>query len=295
MEPTHVHGPGGRTLQVAVEGPPAGDPVLWCHGTPMAAGVTASMARLGGERGLRHVSWSRPGYGASDRHRGRRVADAAADAAAICDALGLDRVFVAGGSGGGPHALALTALLGPRVRACAVLAGVAPYEAEGLDWTAGMGEENVAEFGAALQGEDALAAHLAGEAEGLRQVTGEQLVGAMGDLLGEADRRALTGDVAEELAGSFRASVARGTDGWVDDDLAFARPWGFDLRAVAAPVTVWQGGQDRMVPAAHGPWLAAHVPGAQLRLDPAHGHLTLVTDGYADVLDDLLRIDSAAQ
>jgi pimeloyl-ACP methyl ester carboxylesterase len=288
MDTRKVRGPGGRTLEVVVEGPPDGAPLLWCHGTPQAAGVLAVQVRLGAERGLRHVSWSRPGYAGSDRHHGRRVADVAADAAAITDELGLDRVLVAGASGGGPHALALAALLGPRVRAAAIIAGVAPHEADGLVWLEGMGEENIAEFAAAERGEDVLAGHLEGAAAGLREVSGEQLVAALGDLFGEADRVALTGAVADELAAGFRRAVARGTDGWVDDDLAFVRPWGFDLGSIAVPVTVWQGEQDRMVPPPHGPWLAAHVPGADLRLDPAHGHVTLITDGYTDVLDALL-------
>jgi pimeloyl-ACP methyl ester carboxylesterase len=77
--------------------------------------------------------------------------DVVADTRAVLAAIGADRCLVAGWSGGGPHALAC----GARLTAAAgvlVIAGVAPYEADGLDWMAGMGEENVAEYSVVLKG-----------------------------------------------------------------------------------------------------------------------------------------------
>ena len=101
----------------------------------------APLVELGAERGLRHVVYLRPGYGDSERCPGRAVADCAADTAAIADWLGVERFYTAGRSGGGPHALACAALLPDRVIAAATIAGVAPEDAEGLDWLAGMGQE----------------------------------------------------------------------------------------------------------------------------------------------------------
>ena len=145
--------------------------------------VYGPMVEDGAARGIRHLTYSRPGYGDSDRAEGRRVADCAADVEAIVDHLGVDRFYTAGASGGGPHALATAALLGGRVIAAAMLAGVAPYDAEGLDYLEGMGQENHAEFGATLAGPQELEAYLSGEAEGLRSVSGAEVEAAFGDLL----------------------------------------------------------------------------------------------------------------
>jgi pimeloyl-ACP methyl ester carboxylesterase len=248
----------------------------------------APLVTLGAERGWRHISYARPGYAGSSRHPGRSVADCAADVAAIADALGIDRFFTTGQSGGGPHALATAALLGDRVLATATTGGVAPWNADDLDFLAGMGQENHEEFGAALVGEAKLRPWLEREAREMVSVSGAELHTSLGDLVSEVDRRALTGEYADHLADSFAASIRSGVDGWLDDDLAFVRDWGFDLQAISLPVTIWQGGQDRFVPLAHGQWLAEHVHGARARLLPEHGHLSIELDLYGDILDDLL-------
>ncbi len=284
-----VDGPGGRPLEVHVHGPQDGRAVLFHHGTPGGPRPLPGQVELGAERGLRHVLYARPGYAGSARAPDRAVADCAADAAAVLDALGIETCLTAGWSGGGPHALACAALLGGRVRAAATLAGVAPSDAAGLDWMAGMGQENLEEFGAALEGEVALRPYLEAQLPLLRTITGGQLAGALGDLIDEADRRVLHGGAADVLAEMFHDALAPGIDGWHDDDLAFVRPWGFDLAGITVPVTVWQGGQDRMVPSPHGPWLVGHLPTARARFDDAHGHVSLVTDDYGAVLDDLLE------
>src|SRR5437016_2989692 len=139
----------GRVLTVREAGNPRGVPVLAHAGTPGSSLLYEPHVRDAEEKGIRLISYDRPGYGGSTRQPGRNVADCAVDVEAVCDALGIERFCVWGISGGGPHALATAALLPQRVAAAAALASVAPCDAEGLDFFAGMGEQNIEEFGAA--------------------------------------------------------------------------------------------------------------------------------------------------
>ncbi len=285
--------PDGRVLDVTVSGPDGAVPLVFHHGTPGSARQFASVARGAAARGLRLVTWSRPGYGASTRHPGRRVADVVADAAAVLDSIGAETCLVAGWSGGGPHALACGALLPDRVRATLCIAGVAPYRAEGLDWLAGMGEDNLAEFGAALDGEPALRSFLDSARAELADISADAVAASMASLPPPVDVQALTGEFADDLAASFREAVSRGVDGWLDDDLAFLQPWGLDLADLTGPTLVWQGSEDLMVPFAHGQWLAAQLPGARTHLEAGEGHLSISVGALDRMLDELVECGTA--
>jgi pimeloyl-ACP methyl ester carboxylesterase len=232
----------GRALEVVLAGPPDGVPLVFFHGTPGAAGPFAALVDAGAERGLRHVAYSRPGYGASDRHPGRSVADCVADVVAIADALGHDRFYCSGGSGGGPHSIACAALIPDRVIGVAAIATPAPVDAEGLDWTAGMGEENLEESSAARAGERRLQDYLEREAEAVNGAEADDLLRVWHELFCEADRRALSGAYAEHTLRQIERSLASGIWGWFDDDMALVSAWGFELGRVAAPVDIWHGG-----------------------------------------------------
>jgi pimeloyl-ACP methyl ester carboxylesterase len=280
--------PDGRQLETYVSGPEDGTALVYHTGTPSGGPLFSEMVAAGVDRGLRVVAWSRPGYAGSTRLAGRTVGQVADDVATVLDALGAQRCYVAGESGGGPHTLATAALLPERVIAAATIASVGPYGADGLDFLTGMGAENIEEFGAALAGPSELEAFLNRFAGALASITPAEVADSLGDLIPEVDRASLTGEFAAAVAASLRASVSSGIWGWFDDDIAFIRPWGFDLASIRVPVTVWQGKQDRMVPYPHGEWLAAHIPGAQLRLEPDLGHLSLEVEAIPPVLDELV-------
>jgi pimeloyl-ACP methyl ester carboxylesterase len=283
-----VKSPDGRRLVAEVAGPEQGDAVVYHTGTPGYRRLYEPLVRAGAERGLRHVSYSRPGYAESDRQPGRTVGDCAADVAAIADAMGIERFYVTGQSGGGPHSLACAALLGDRVWSASTTAGVAPYDAEGLDWLAGMGQENLDEFAAQEAGEAELIAFLEDQVAQFGSLGGEEVLAALGDLIADADKAVLTGEFAEHIAWSLQRALAGGIWGWFDDDKSVAADWGFDLGEIDVPVTIWQGDDDRMVPFAHGEWLAAHVAGAKARLLEGEGHLSLELAFHGAVLDDLI-------
>jgi pimeloyl-ACP methyl ester carboxylesterase len=283
---------GGRVLEVLVFGPEEGLPLVFHTGTPSGPVEIAPVVEAASARGLRTVLYARPGYGGSTPQPGRRVADAADDVAAILGDLGADEFLTAGWSGGGPHALACAALLPVRCLAAASIAGVAPYDSPGLDWMAGMAEENVAEFTAALAGEQELTGFLDIAADMLRGVTAGAVAESLGGLISEVDKAALTAEFAGYLAAAMRAALPTGTDGWRDDDLAFIRDWAISLDALghATPVAIWQGDQDRMVPGSHGAWLAANIPLAHARMRPGEGHLSLVARRSGEILDDLMQL-----
>jgi pimeloyl-ACP methyl ester carboxylesterase len=236
---------------------------------------------------MRHIGYSRPGYGDSTRLAGRTVASCVTDVAAVADALGYDRFYSVGASGGGPHSIACAALVGDRVIAAAAIASVAPIDGEGLDWTAGMGQENIEEFTAMRAGDDELEGLLQDRAEQMRAVTGDQIIAVLGDLVSDVDRQALSGELAEFFVVETRHALLNGVSGWFDDDRAFAVDWGFDLGDIQAPLSVWHGGQDRFVPLAHGEWLAGRLT-VDAHLRPEHGHLSLVVSSYGEILDTLL-------
>lgn len=280
--------PDGRVLDVYVDGPATGTPLLFHNGTPSSGTLYAPFVEEATRRGLRLASFSRAGYGSSTRNPGRSVGDVAADVTAVLDQLGEDRFYTLGWSGGGPHALACAALLPARLIAAATVGGLAPYGADGLDWMDGMGEENVAGFRAALDGEAAMQSVLGMIGPAFASVTADEIAARLGNLVADVDRAAITGDAAAWLADNFRESVRVGLWGWNDDQLAFVRPWGFSVGDIGVPVAIWQGLLDRQTPYAHGEWLVSHIPGVRPHLLADEGHLSLGVDSFGRILDDLL-------
>jgi pimeloyl-ACP methyl ester carboxylesterase len=255
-----VRSADGRQLAVRVSGNPTGHPVVYLHGTPGSRVGPLPLMRVLYELGVRLISFDRPGYGGSDRRPGRRVADVAQDVEAIADQLGLDPFAVVGRSGGGPHALACAALLPGRVTRAGALVSLAPWEAEGLDWFAGMSESNVREFTAARSEPELLTTTLA-QVAGRVQADPTSLVPTLGPEMPEADRRVVADD----------------------DNLAFCMPWGFEVSDIHVPVLLWHGENDVFSPAAHTRWLAERIPGAESWVGPDAAQF-----GALEVLPDVL-------
>ena len=279
--------PDGRALDMLTSGAEDGPVLVFHHGTPGSLLPRRVMVEQAAERGIRLVTYSRAGYGDSARRAGRTVADVADDVTAILDHLGVERAMTAGWSGGGPHALATGALLPDRIAGVLSIAGVAPYDADDLDFLAGMGEGNIEEFGAALKGEDQLRPLLDGMRAELKDATPGAIIAELSSLLPQVDRNQVTDESGEEMAANFREALKNGVDGWTDDDLAFTVPWGFDLSAIRVPTFVWQGSADLMVPFAHGQWLAANVPGSTAHLLDGEGHLSVGVGAMPQMLDEL--------
>lgn len=264
----------GRILAVQEAGDPAGRPVVVHYGTPMNRHLYGPHASDAASRGLRLISYDRPGYGESTPQPGRILADCAADVRAICAALGLSRIAVWGISGGGPHALATAALLPDLVVAAASLAGPAPYDADGLDWFDGMGKDNADGFRLRRTNPAAARAEADAERKMVLAASAADVTAELSSLFSPVDAAAFTGELADYVILRFREALAAGIEGWWEDQCAEISPWGFDLASISVPVLVVQGRQDQFVPFSHGQWLAAHVPGADAWLREDDGHWT---------------------
>lgn len=277
----------GRTLSFAEWGDPAGFPVFTLHGTPGSRFNRHYDEGKYAEVGARVITYDRPGYGESDRHSGRQVVDCVDDVSALADALGIERFAVIGGSGGGPHALAVAARLPETVTRAACAVGIVPYDTVDFDWFEGMDPLNVRELSWALQGEEVLAYELEREAaEMLERVAADpsKVISDEWDL-SEADRAELARPERHEvIRQSTSEAVRNGVWGWVDDDLCFIAPWGFDIAEIRVPTRVIYGTTDVLVPPRHGEWLARNVPGAEVVVEEAQGHIPdpdLVSERYA--------------
>ncbi|MEN9608411.1 MAG: hypothetical protein RLZZ06_342, partial [Actinomycetota bacterium] len=189
MEQTFFTLSDGRKLELLVAGQPQSKAVVFHHGTP--GGTTTWEAWLAEieKRGGFAFSYSRPGYGASDRHEGRSVIDNAADIKEVLRHFGVEQIVSIGWSGGGPHCLADTTLA--QSVAAISIAGVGPFGASDLNFLEGMGEENHDEFGEAVKGPAAIEDWMQRNSAGLAQVTADEIIEAFGGLIGDADKKAL--------------------------------------------------------------------------------------------------------
>ncbi|MEN8241962.1 MAG: alpha/beta hydrolase [Chloroflexota bacterium] len=273
----------GRTLAVNEAGKPDGFPVLELHGTPGSGLLYQPHIEDANSQGIRLIGLDRPGYGGSTPLSGRSVASIAEDIATIAAQLNIDQLAVWGKSGGGPHALACAALLPELVVAAASIASPAPYTTEGLDWFAGMGQDNLDEFGAALDSRAKLEEYIEAETPTMLNADPKVLVEALSSILCPPDVAVFTEKFADFLLSKIRVGISDQRNGWVDDDLAFISPWGFDLGKIDIPVMIMQGEQDQMVPLSHAEWLISHIPTAEAMLLPDDGHLTLSANRIPEV------------
>ena len=274
--------PDGRMLAVEESGDPAGRPVLVHTGTPGSRHLYGPVVRDAAARGLRLISYDRPGYGGSSPQPGRTVASCAGDVRMICAELGIDRLAMWGMSGGGLYVLACAALFPGLVTAVVLFVSVAPYGADGLDYFAGMGQENADDDRLVLADEAAARAKLDQDREEILATPPQDAAKAIESFLTPADAAALTRELAEYLTSSERDALAPSSQGWWEDTCTL-RSWGFNLAGITVPVLLLHGRQDMFVPFGHGQWLAGHIPGVEARLLDDDGHLTLLQNRIPEV------------
>ena len=263
----------GRELEIHENGITSDKAIVFHHGTPDHASTWGDWLDMAASLGIRAISYSRAGYGTSDRNPGRSIITNNGDITQVLQGKSISRFVSIGQSGGGPHSLASTC--DPLNVGAISLAGVGAYGASDLDFLEGMGPENHDEFGAALSGEKTIEEWMNKNALAFKNVTEADIIEAFGGLIGDADKAALRDGGAAKIAASTRSALAVSFDGWIDDDLAFVKNWGFELSTITKPVFLWQGDDDFMVPHAHSYWLEKHIPTATLSFKPGEGHISL--------------------
>jgi pimeloyl-ACP methyl ester carboxylesterase len=270
-----VVGAEGRTLAIAECGDPDGFPVFLLHGTPGSRFAGQGDASVYADVGARVITYDRPGYGGSDRFRGRRVVDCVSDVAAIADSLGIERFAVTGGSWGGPHSLAVAARLPDRVMRATCVVGVAPFDMPGFDWFAGMDAVNIEEIGWALEGEAVLARELERMTTAWLKRLADDPSKESEVEFSDADRAVMANPERQKMVRRMLNEAFRqGVWGYVDDALCLIQPWGFDVTEIRVPTRIDYGLTDVLVPRQHGEWLAHNVPNAKVVIDEQGGHFS---------------------
>ena len=274
---------GGRLLRVEVAGD--GDPVILAQtGTPNAGVLFEPWVQDAAARGLRLVTYDRPGYGGSSAQPGRTVADCVTDVRAIAEALGFARCAVWGFSGGGPHALACGALADDLVAAVATIGSPAPPDAPGLDYFADMPDDALQDHALFTTDRAEWERLSAQQCEAARTRSHAEFVDTWSEGKATVDQAALRGNFGTWLDRAVRTGITPVIDGALDDNIAiFYAPWGFETASITVPVKVWHGTQDHFVPYAHGRWLTEHIPGAESDLNVTDGHLTVPAERIGDV------------
>lgn len=278
----------GRELEILDNGINSERALIFHHGTPGHATAWLSWLDEAATAGVRAISYSRAGYGTSDRNPGRSVISVNSDISQVLDAKSITTFVSIGWSGGGPHALANT--FEQRNVGAISLAGVGAFGVDDLNFLEGMGPENHDEFGAALKGEAVITQWMNDNALAMKNVTGSEIREAFGGLIGDADKAVLEGEKADAMAAAMRSGLAVSFDGWIDDDLVFIKHWGFELADITKPVILWQGDQDLMVPHSHSYWLEKHIPTAKLSFIPGHGHISLGEKYKPEILRQALEL-----
>ena len=262
--------------------------MIYFHGSPGGRLMTTAPFEQVESSGVRLISYDRPSYGQSTGRPGRTVVDCVDDVTAIVDALEIGRFAVAGASGGGPHALAVAALLPDRVTAVATLCGLGPMAESEFDHWVGMLPSREAELRVFFDDPALFRSNLAKMREYYLGLTDEQVVAqhATASMAAELSLEYFRGVIAR-----IKSGLASWFEGMWEDHCAHCSPWGFDLKSITAPAQVWHGLADRNIPYQHAEWLARNIPSAELHLAEEESHLSLVANHWADVQSWLATFD----
>ena len=277
--------PDGRRLGYASYGPDDGWPVLFFHGIPGSRHSSHSAGLVGETHGARVIAFDRPGYGLSDPLLGREIHHWPQDVADALEVLGIERFSLFGYSGGGPFALATAVAMPERVASLADVSGMGPlYTPEAEERLTR--RQRFERFAAARI--PAVMRFRSWQAtRSIRSDVGAFLMGraetAPAEDRMQLERPAINAVMRQDLL----ASVQRGGGTLAHELRLMARPWQFDFTAIRAPMQIWHGTDDEVVPLWLAESVAARLPHAETRFLSDLGHLLLLSH-MTDIIEQLL-------
>lgn len=275
----------GRRMAYAEYGDPEGQPVIILHGTPGSRTLFASSHDVARKMGFRIIAPDRAGYGRSDSHYHRTLAATAHDVQDLANALRINRFYLLGYSGGGPHAIAAALLMKDRVQQIALVSPVglvSDVEHFSMSFLhhfifSYLGHSQTAAR-AYFHSVRSMTTWLPGSADYL--VT---------QYATEADRAILDEyGLCHSLGTSMREGLYSSVEGAVQDLRLYCGPWGLDLQKLQVPVSIWQGSEDTIVPPEAAFRLAEVLPNCRLEVIDGMGHYWIF--GSFERILDAIRI-----
>ena len=262
--------PNGQTVAYFDYGQ-SDDVVFLHHGSPSAGPIPPHIRRNADAHKFRIIEVVRPGYGSSTAISDRSVNTVSQINLDIADSLGIENFAIFGGSGGGPHALATGHLAGSRCKALLIVAGIAPFDDPNFDFAAGMSEEIREKRLLALTSMEDFEASLSEEATKMSSYNFEQIK----EKFNVDPENPISDERILSMQVRVQYSFMQGARGWIDDERAFQKPWGFSLGDISMPVQLWAGTKDVNVPPAHAEYLRRMIPNSELLIVEDKNHFTI--------------------
>ena len=273
--------PDGRTLAAAEVGDPHGLPTFYFHGYPGSRWDIALGADAARDAGLRLIGFDRPGWGASDPHRGRQMIDWPKDIEMAANQLSVDTFNVVAVSGGGPFALACASQLPNRIERAGIICGLGPNEARQRD----DGMNTHVRVALTLSKHTSwLVRPTISLASPFLQTISRQATKHAARSSPPCDQEVLRDPyVRGAIQRSFSEAFSRGGHGAIDDGLIYGNPWGFDLESVKQPVHWWHGERDRVVPVSMGRFVTERLPDSRFEAHPEDGHFSIIINHFPEI------------
>jgi len=281
----------GRVIGFREYGDPEGLPFLCFHGTPGSRLMFQIAEDFARDNALRLIAPERPGFGLSSFCKARPLARSADDMAALCDALGLNRVAAAGVSGGAPFAVAFAATYPERLSAMGLISPIGPFAGpESPNW---LGPGHTLTFRVMPRIPLLFRIFFTIGRLGFLYMP-QVLAGIIMSRSAPSDWRILSDRrTRQNLLRGLREGVRRGVGGAIEELRCFSRPWDLALTRIAAPSVLWQGTSDRNVPVSAALNLGKVIPGCEVRRVKGAGHYWILQN-YGHVLETVARLARTA-